>query len=83
MISNTASETALINSNIFSIYIHCLMMGDELLLKHSPDKTQRLVMINSIYDLKYSVRNSLDKLKNIFSNLYSLLDDGRRASPET
>ena len=59
------------------------MMGDELLLKHSPDKTQRLVMINSIYDLKYSVRNSLDKLKNIFSNLYSLLDDGRRASPET
>ena len=46
------------------------MMGDELLPKRSPDKNQRLVMINDIYHGKYSVINSL----------YSLPDDGRRAS---
>ena len=38
---------------------------------YSPDQNQRLVMINCIYRVKYSVRNSLDKL-NVFSNLYSL-----------
>ena len=32
-----------------------MMMGDELLSKHSPDKNQRLVMINDkgIYYVKY------------------------------
>ena len=40
-------------------------MGDELLLKRSPDKYKMLVMINGIYHVKYSVRNSLDKLKLI------------------
>ena len=37
------------------------MMGVELLSKPSPDKNQRRVMINGIYHVKYSVRNSLDK----------------------
>ena len=41
------------------------MMADELLPKRKPDKTQRLVVINSIYHVKYSVRNNLDKLKRI------------------
>ena len=44
-------------------------MADELLLKRSPDKIQRLVVINerrlgitlTIYHFKYSVRNSPDK----------------------
>ena len=40
-------------------------MGDQFLLKHSPDKHQRIVMIIGIYHVKYSVRNSLDKLKRI------------------
>ena len=39
------------------------MMGDELLPKRSLDKNQRLVMINGVDHVKYSVRNSLDKLK--------------------
>ena len=41
------------------------MMADKLLPKRSPDKYQRLVMIKDIYHVKYSVRNSLDKLKHI------------------
>ena len=41
------------------------MMGDELLPKRIPDKNQRLVVINSICHVKYSIRNSLDKLKHI------------------
>ena len=44
-------------------FIHCPMGGDELLPKRSPDKNQRLFMINGTYHVKYSVRNSLDKLK--------------------
>ena len=40
-------------------------MGDEHLPKRSPDKNPKLVMINSIYNVKYSVRNSLDNLKDI------------------
>ena len=39
------------------------MMGDKLLLKRNPDKNQRLVMINGIYHVKYSARNSVDKLE--------------------
>jgi len=39
------------------------MMRDELFPKRSPDKNQRLVMINGIYHVKYNVRNSLDKLE--------------------
>ena len=35
-----------------------------LLLHRSPDRNQRLVKINGIYHVKYSVRNSLDKLKH-------------------
>ena len=31
--------------------------------KRSPDKNHRLVMMNGIYHVKYSVRNSLDKLE--------------------
>ena len=41
------------------------MMRDELLPKCSLDKYQRLVIISCIYHVKYSVRNSLDKLKRI------------------
>ena len=41
------------------------MMGYELLSKHSPDKNPKLVVINGVYRVKYSVRNSLDKLKGI------------------
>ena len=41
------------------------MMGDELLPKRSPNRDQRLVIIHGIYHGKYSVRNSLDKLKRI------------------
>ena len=48
-----------------AIYIYCLMMGDELLPKRSPEKHQRLVMISSFYHVEYSVRNSLDKLERI------------------
>ena len=58
------SETALINSSVFgNLYSHCLVMGDELFLKRSPGKNQRLVMMNSNYhvQIQYSVRNSLDK----------------------
>ena len=39
-------------------------MRNELLPKRSPDKNQRLVMLNDIYHVKYIVRNSLDKLKH-------------------
>ena len=39
-------------------------MGDELLSKRSPDKYQRLVMINGIYHVKYNVPNSFDKHKH-------------------
>ena len=38
-------------------------MGNELLLKCSPDKNQGLFTIDSIYHVKYSVRNGNDKLK--------------------
>ena len=38
-------------------------MEDELLQKRSPDKNQMLDMINGIPRVKYSVRNSLDKLE--------------------
>ena len=43
------------------------MMGDELPPKRSPDKNQRLFMINSIYHVKYSARNSLDRPKHFQS----------------
>ena len=39
-------------------------------------------MISSIYNVYYSVRNSLDKLK-VLINLYLLPDDGRQTSSET
>ena len=59
--SNSASETALVNSSVLSnLYSHCPMMGDELLLKRSSSKYQWLVMINDIYHAKYN------NLKNIF-----------------
>ena len=38
----------------FPELIHCLMMGDELLPKRSPNKNQRLAMINIISRVKYS-----------------------------
>ena len=50
------------------------MMGGELLPKRSPDKNQRLFMINGIYYFKYPVRNSLpfikcdDQLDSMFVN---------------
>ena len=56
------------------------MMRDKLLPKRSPDKYQRFVTISGIYHVKYSARNSLIN-SNVFNNLYSLLDDGRRVSP--
>ena len=83
VMSNTVSETALINSNVFSLdklkCIHCLVLRDELLLIRS----QILVMINSIYHVEYSVRNSLGKLEMYAAILYSLPDVGTRASPNT
>ena len=64
--SDAVLETALMNPNVFSnIYIHCLMMGDELFLKRSPDKNQRLVIINGIYHVRFSARNSLDEPEGI------------------
>ena len=36
--------------------LYCLMIGDQY---------QRLVIISGIYYVRYSVRNSLDKLKHI------------------
>ena len=42
-------------------------MEDKHVLKRSPDKYQRLGIISWIYPVKYSVRNSLDKLKRIHS----------------
>ena len=56
--SNTVSETALMNLNVLS-YLYSL------------DQYQRLVIINGIYHIKYSVRNSLDKL-NVFSVVHDL-----------
>ena len=56
------------------------MYGDELLPKRSHDKNQRLVMINGIYHIKYSARNSLDKLKHTQQFIFSLPGDGRRTS---
>ena len=47
------------------------MIGDELLLEHSPGKYQRLVMINSIYHVYYSVRNSLDKLEGTHQFIFN------------
>ena len=70
--SNTVSETTLINVNIFSTLNS--LPGDRRrpspdFLKRSPDKNQRLVLLNDkgIYHVKYSVRNSLDKRKKIQS----------------
>ena len=40
-------------------------MGDELLLKHSLDKHQRLVIVSSIYLVWYSGRKNLGKPKHI------------------
>ena len=45
-------------------------MGDELLPKRSPDKHLRLVLINDIYHVKYSVRNSLGKR---FQSYYKIM----------
>ena len=42
-------------------------MRDELLLKNSPGKHQRLVMINGMYHIKYNVRDILDKLERLQS----------------
>ena len=39
-------------------------------------------MINGIYHIKYNVRTASIN-SSVFSNLYSLLDDERLASPET
>ena len=72
----SVSETALINATYSGIFIHCLMMGDELLLIRSPGKSPRLVIIYGIYCVLYCVRNSLDKLKRI-QQFYSLPHDGR------
>ena len=38
-------------------------MEDELLPKRSPKNIQKLVKKNGIYHVKYSVRDSFDKLK--------------------
>ena len=56
LMSNTVSETS---------FMHCPMMGDELLSKRSPDKNQRFFMINSIYHIyhvKYSTTKEADHL---------------------
>ena len=55
-------------------FTHCLMMADELLLKSSPYKYQRLSTISSIYYVKYSVKTTLIN-SNVSKNLYSLPAD--------
>ena len=50
------------------------MMGDELLPRRSPDKNQRPVVINGIYHVKYSVRNSLVKLELIQQFTFAALN---------
>ena len=35
------------------------MMGDELLPKRSPDKNQRLILINSVYRVENNASNKL------------------------
>ena len=62
--SNTVSETALINWNVLS---------NLYLLSDDGGQYQRIVIINSIYHVKYSVRNSLDQLERI---QHLLSDDG-------
>ena len=52
------------------------MMGDKILPKRSPNKHQRLVMINSIYHVKYSVRNSLDEHKHFQYKKFVLSTSG-------
>ena len=69
--SNTVSKAALTNSNVFSNLIHCLLYGDELILKRSPDNYQRLVLMKGIYHVKYSVRNSLDQLKHFKQYIFT------------
>ena len=51
--SNTVSETTLINSNVLAIYNHCLALVDELLSKHNPEKIESLFMTNVIYHVRY------------------------------
>ena len=63
--SNTVSETALINSNILSNLYSLPDDGRYFLAKCSPDEYQRIVIISGIYHVKYSVRNSPDKLERI------------------
>ena len=41
-----------------------MVLGDEILPKRSPNGNQRLVMINGICHVLYSVRNSLDQLEH-------------------
>ena len=58
-------------------FIHCTMMGDELLPKcSSPDKNQRLVMTTAFIVFNEVSETALTNL-NVFINLYSLSDDGR------
>ena len=75
--SNTLSETALIKTKGFSPWTAFVMSNtvSETAFGHDKrhlqcqihcqkqDKNQRLVAINGIYHVKYSVGNSLDKLK--------------------
>ena len=56
------------------------MMGDEFLPKHIPGKYQRLVIVSGIYN---AVAETILTNSERIQNLYSLPDDGRRASPET
>ena len=65
---NTVSETALINSNVVS-NLYSQPDDVRLLPKRSPDKSQRLVMMNDerIYHVKYSGRNSFVKRKQFES----------------
>ena len=49
------------------------MMAGEFLPKSSPKKYQRLVMINTTYHIKYSVRNSLDKPKHIQQPIFKCI----------
>ena len=72
------SETASINSKVQpdkNQWLVMLLMISRLIISNTvsetalinskvqPDKNQRLLIISDIYHVKYSVRNSLDRLK--------------------
>ena len=59
---NKVDSCLLEPARLITSFIHCLMIGDELLRKRSPDQNQILVMINGTYHVKCSSSKDLKKL---------------------